>query len=72
MHLKCILNGTVNRHSFLLSGWVSDSALAAFFGLPVLGADGITRFHLAGKETDKPTGTPLAPPMDFRLQHSLG
>lgn len=28
--------------------WVSDSALAAFFGLPVLGADGITRFHLAG------------------------
>ena len=28
--------------------WAEDSAMAAFFGVPVLGLDGITRFHLAG------------------------
>ena len=26
--------------------------MAAFFGVPVLGLDGITRFHLAGRELD--------------------
>ena len=33
-------------------GWAEDSAMAAFFGVPVLGLDGITRFHLAGRELD--------------------
>lgn len=28
--------------------WAEQSALAAFFGVPALGADGITRFHVAG------------------------
>lgn len=28
--------------------WAEDSALAAFFGVPALGPDGIRRFHVAG------------------------
>lgn len=31
-------------------GWAEESALAAFFGVPALGVDGITRFHVAGAQ----------------------